>query len=126
MLLHMYARCLAVGPHAALRDPSKAERLVRRAIELAPGDVDMANTLGVALGARGAWAESIEQLEAAAKARGGGNGVDWIYLALAHANLGQTDEAKAYRAKAEPWIDEHEPKGQELKRVRAAVAALLD
>jgi serine/threonine protein kinase/Flp pilus assembly protein TadD len=91
------------------------------------------NTLGVALYRAGRFAQSIECLQEAVQAHAkGGDAWDFLFLAMAHQQLGQTPEARPWYDKAVEWIEKNKqsveknkPNQAELRRFRAEAAALL-
>lgn len=121
----MYARCLALSGHVSLRDPKRAIELAKRALSEMPDDPDSVNTLGAALAANEDWKSALDQFSKAARMRDGGNGCDWIYLALAHAKLGDLATARGFFERASRWIEENAPKTPELQRAQAQVSELL-
>jgi tetratricopeptide (TPR) repeat protein len=62
---------LATSRDLRLRDPGQALRHAKEAIELAPGDGMILNTLGVAQYRNGAWQSAIEDLKKSAQLRKG-------------------------------------------------------
>jgi hypothetical protein len=57
--------------------------------------------------------------------RNGGVAYDWFFLALAHGQKGEQDQARTGFAKAVAWTKEKEPKNQEFRQLWAEAAALL-
>jgi hypothetical protein len=51
--------------------------------------------------------------------------LDFFFLAMAHWQLGEKDEARKYYDKAVAWMDKNKPDDEELRRFRAEAAALL-
>ena len=56
---------------------------------------------------------------------GGGEGIDWLFLAMAHARRGEPATAKRWYDQAARWIDRHNALDGELRRLRAEASALL-
>ena len=85
------------------------------------------NTLGTALYRAGDWKAAIETLERADQLQGGkrlsGNA---FFLAMAHWQLGNKDEARKWYDRAVEWMDKNQPKNEELRRFRAEAAELLE
>ena len=54
-----------------------------------------------------------------------GDATDWFFLAMAHWQLGDKDEARKWYDKAVEWMDKNQPKNEELLRFRAEAAELL-
>jgi len=116
---------LAVCPDAKFRDPQRAVTLAKTAVELAPMNGAIWNTLGVAYYRSGDWKGAIEALKKSMQLRNGGDIFDWFFLAMAHFQLQHTEEARQEFAKAVAWMDKHQPQDQDLRRFRAEAAELL-
>jgi hypothetical protein len=52
-------------------------------------------------------------------------GFDWFFLAMAHGQLGEKEQAHKWYAKAMQWMDKNKPQDEELRRFRAEASALL-
>jgi serine/threonine protein kinase len=50
----------------------------------------------------------------------------WLFLAMAHWQLGDKAKARTWYDQAVQWMDEHRPHDQSLRRLRAEAAGLLD
>jgi tetratricopeptide (TPR) repeat protein len=115
---------LATCPTPQARDASRAVALARRAIERAPDPRSqraLQNTLGVALYRAGDWEAARDAL---GKSRSPIN-VGSFFLAMAHWQLGDRDQARAWYDKAVAWMDQYAPRDEQLLRFRAEAAALL-
>jgi len=107
-------RFAPVVPDAAIKAVADA----RRAVELAPGNILILNTLGVALFRAGDFMEALETLHrsdaANVRAPGGPQPSDWAFIAMSHWKLG--DQAQAHAALAilrdlaatDRWKDDEE------------------
>jgi tetratricopeptide (TPR) repeat protein len=115
---------LATCPDAGMRDASRAVALARKAVELDPKG-GYWNTLGVAQYRAGDWKEAVAALETSMKLNNGGDSFDWFFLAMAHWQLGDKEQARRWYDKAVCWMDQHRPKDKELRRFRDEAAALL-
>jgi hypothetical protein len=76
----------------------------------------------------GAWKESIEALLKSAElddAPKGGEPRQWFFLAMAHWQLGEKEEARAWYDKAVAWMDQYSPGEEDHRQERAEAAALL-
>jgi serine/threonine protein kinase/Flp pilus assembly protein TadD len=113
----------AAAPEA--RNPARAVELATRAVELAPAYGEAWNTLGVAQYRAGDWNSAIKAFEKSMDLRDGGNAFDWFFLAMAHWQLGQKDEARKWYDQAVEWTNKNQPKNEELQRFRAEAAELL-
>jgi tetratricopeptide (TPR) repeat protein len=80
-------------------DAQRAVRCARRALELAPEDPDVLNTLGVALYRAGRFDECLATLrrsdELGRARRDSRQAADVAFLAMAHWKLGHAEEARA-------------------------------
>ena len=123
--LNALADLLATCPEPRHRNLEKAVRLAKRAVELAPKDGMIRNTLGVAYCRSGEWMAGRTALEMATKLDGGDDGTTRFFLALAHGHLGEKETAREWFDKAEAWMKEHDPESEDLKRLRAEAADLL-
>jgi serine/threonine protein kinase/tetratricopeptide (TPR) repeat protein len=93
----------------------------------------MLNTLGAALYRAGRFDEAIARLNQAVSMHPkGGTAGDWFFLAMTHAQLGDTATARQWYDKAARWMDENEITleknrrlAEELRRFRAEAAAAL-
>ncbi len=73
----------------------------------------------------GHWQEAIQWLEKSLQAAAGANGVDWFFLAMAHQQLGDHEQARNDYDKAVEWMDQHAPHDEELLRFRREAEELL-
>jgi len=96
----------------------------RRAIELAPKDGYYLTILGVAFYRAADWKNAVAALEKSAQLPGG-DASDLFYLAMAHWQLGDKDEARRYYDKAVAWLEKNAPTNKELLVIRAQAAQLL-
>jgi serine/threonine protein kinase/predicted Zn-dependent protease len=117
---------LATSPYPKLRDPSRAVRLAKRAVELEPRANRTWNTLAVAQYRAGDPKASIATFEKSMKLGSGGDSFDWFFLAMAHWQLGRKEEARKWYDKAVAWMDKHQPHNNEWRRFREEAAELLD
>ena len=99
--------------------------LARKAVELAPAHPDYPNTLGVAHYRAGDWKAAIVALEKSMKLRKGGDSKHWFFLAMAHWRLGAKDKAREWYDRAVRWMDDNQPKDEELRRFRAEAEDVL-
>jgi serine/threonine protein kinase len=123
--LNTYAWFLADCPVADLRNPELAVELARRAIDLAPLEGRIWNTLGVAHYRAGDFPSAIAALKRSMELRSGGNAWDWFFLAMATSKLGERPAATAWRAKAVRAMDEAGPLPADLVRYRSEAESLL-
>ncbi len=114
---------LATAEIPAHQDPALAIELAKKAVESNPQSNTYHKTLGVACYRAGDWKQAIAELE---KAIGkGANGHDYFFLAMAHWKLGDKDAARKRYDQAVVWMDQNQPKDEELRRFRAEAAEVL-
>ncbi len=116
---------LASHPNADIRDAPLAVELARKAVEQDKGDGNLWNTLGVAEHRAGNGRAALAALEKSMQLRKGGDAGDFFFLAMTHWQLGDKEQARRWYDKAVQWMDQHNPRGEELRRFRAEAAALL-
>jgi tetratricopeptide (TPR) repeat protein/serine/threonine protein kinase len=108
---------LATCPDAKYRDPARAIQLARKAIELMPGrgPFGYSTTLGVAYYRFG---DDKAAITALSQSRSPG-AVEWLFLAMAHENLGAHEEGRKWYGYAVAWL-EQSGKALETNPLRAA------
>jgi len=116
---------LASCPDPRYRDPDRAIKLSRGALDLAPESRSLWNALGVASYRAGDCTECIAALKKSVDLGGGGEGVDWFFLAMAHARLGDHPTAKRWYDQAARWVERNNAHDGELRRFRAEAAGVL-
>jgi tetratricopeptide (TPR) repeat protein/serine/threonine protein kinase len=117
---------LATGPDPKKRDSGQAVELATQAVELGPQDADGWNTLGIAQYRAGNWKESIAALQKFRELRTGD--VEFsnpFFLAMAHWQLGNKDEAREWFDKGAQWMDAHNANSETMVRFRKEAAELL-
>jgi len=118
---------LATCPDAKFRDSAQAIELTKKAMELAPNEGFYSNTLGVAQYRAGDWQAAVAALEKSNELLGGKElSFNAFFLAMAHWQLGNKDEARNWYDLAVEWTEKNKPQDEELKRFRAEAAELLD
>ena len=117
---------LATCPDATLRDPGRALDSAQKAVELAPNEGNYWNTLGAAHYRAEEWSAAIDCLNKSGELRTGGDSFDWFFLAMAHWQLGNQEEAYKWQDQAVQWMGKNKPQDQELLRFRAEAASLLE
>ncbi|MHC4450465.1 MAG: hypothetical protein ACYS0E_10080, partial [Planctomycetota bacterium] len=118
---------LATVPPPALREPTRAIELAKRAVQLGPQAANNWRTLGVAHW----YASDPEEAERALRKsvrlhKRGGGPHDWLFLAMTNAKLERKEEAKTWLAKAVRWMAEHQPKDAQMDRFRSEAEKLLE
>ncbi|MBI4600887.1 MAG: tetratricopeptide repeat protein [Planctomycetes bacterium] len=119
------AWALAACPEPALRAPVQAVELARKAIGLTPEVAGIWNTLGVALYRSGDWKEAAAALEKSMELSGGGDPNDWLFLAMAHWQVGRKDEARKWFSKAVVALEKAGEVDEEMRRFRAEAEGVL-
>jgi len=116
---------LATHPDPKVRDPGRAVKSAKKAVELAPKDGSCWGTLGAAQYRAGDWNRARAALEKAMELRMGGDSFDWFFLAMSYEKLGAKEKARQWYGKAADWMDKNNPQDDELRRFRNEAAELL-
>src|SRR5262245_26780695 len=116
---------LATLADPSLRNPTHAVELAKEAVALAPKVGTFWNTLGAAHYRAGNWAEAVAALDRSMKLSNGGDGFDWFFLAMAHWQLDNEEEARKWYDQAVRWMDKEAPQSEDLRRFRAEASELL-
>jgi tetratricopeptide (TPR) repeat protein len=116
---------LATSPDARLRNADRAVELAQQTVEQSPKVGIFWKTLGVAQYRAGDWKAAVESLEKASELGCYANDPGWFFLAMAHWQLGEQEEARRWYDKAVAWMEKDRPKDEELGRFRAEAAELL-
>jgi serine/threonine protein kinase len=115
---------LATCPDVKIRDPRRAVELATKAVELDPHG-SYFNTLGVAHYRAGSFKEAVTALQKSMELQKGGDSFDWLFLAMAHRRLNNTELARQWYDKAVVWMDKHASQNDELRRFRAEAQEVL-
>jgi tetratricopeptide (TPR) repeat protein len=91
-----------------VRVPKEAVELARQAVAQAPQEGGYWNTLGAAYYRAGNWNECVTALEKSMHLRQGGDGFDWLFLAMASHQLKKPNEAEKWLNKSVEWIRQAE------------------
>ncbi len=117
---------LATSPEEKFRDPAGAVELAMKAIEQDPQQGGYWNTLGVARYRVGDWNEGIHALKQSNELmKGESFSFNAFFLAMAHWQLDEKDEAGKWYKQAVDWMEKNQPQDEELVRFRAEAAELL-
>jgi serine/threonine protein kinase len=116
---------LVTYPVLQLRDPQRAIRLAKKAVELAPQTARHWRTLGVAQYQAGKWIEAVAALQKSIELSKGANSYQSFYLAMAHEQLGNKEQARDWFVRAVEWMDANRPDDDELLRFRAEASQLF-
>ena len=112
-------------PDATVGDLQLAARLAIQTTEADPEAAAYWNTLGAVYYRAGDDANAITALERSVTLTGGGTGFDFVFLTLAHARLGQYEQANHWKAQTDLWMEQHEIHHPELSRLHVQAGALL-
>jgi tetratricopeptide (TPR) repeat protein len=114
---------LVTCPDAQFRDGARALAHAKKAVELDPTGGDYAGHLGMAYYRAGDWKAAVVTLEKVIEEM-----PDWsrLFLAMAHWQLGQKDEARRWYNEAIPWLDMDPVEDQGFHGLSAEAAALLE
>jgi tetratricopeptide (TPR) repeat protein len=107
------------------REFDEALAHARKCVELTPKDANHVNTLALAEYRVRHWDETIAAAKASLALRNDGNASDWFFLAMAHAQKGEKEEARKWFDKAVAWTKEKDPKAAELRQFWTEAALLL-
>jgi uncharacterized protein HemY len=117
---------LATCPDPRFRDPRRAVALAQEAVKLTRRENgDYLNTLGVAQYRKGEWKAAVASLTEAQRKRGDGDASDWLFLAMAHWQLKEKEQARTCFERAVKLLRVHEYEPEELGRFRGEAAELL-
>jgi tetratricopeptide (TPR) repeat protein len=123
--LNNFAWLLATCPEITLRSSKDAVRYAARAVEMAPRQGTIWNTLGVSYYRAGEWEEAKNALYRSMELRNEGDSFDWFFLALVHLKLGHTERARDWYDKAVLRFDRNSPDDLELYRFQVEAAQEL-
>jgi Flp pilus assembly protein TadD len=116
---------LATDFDPSRRDPAEAVRLAELAVAADPKNLVYVRTLGVARYRAGDLNGAIEALKRSNDGSGY-SGPCGFFLAMAHARLGQDEEAGRSYLEAHRWMRQKYPNNSELRRFREEAATVLD
>jgi serine/threonine protein kinase/Tfp pilus assembly protein PilF len=123
-VLNNLAWLLVTCPEKRLRDPSRALKLARIAVETAENSAPCWNTLGVALYRTGDWNGAITALEKSTALQGY-SGFDGFFRAMARRRLGQCDSAQGEYERAVRWMQQVKTADEELSRIHAEATEVV-
>jgi len=117
---------LATDANRDKRDPDRAVELAAEVVTLTPQVADCWNNLGVARYRAADYEGAIAALEKFRQLRTGtGEWSNPFFLAMAHWQLGNKDEAQRWYKTAVTWMDKKAPKSESLIRFRAEASDLM-
>jgi tetratricopeptide (TPR) repeat protein len=115
---------LVNAPDPTVRDPSSAVSLASQATAAHPECSTYWNTLGAAYYRAHQFEAAISALTHATALAEGGTAFDQFFLAMAHAQLGDKQQAEQWNAVAVRWMEQHRPDHPELIRLRDEVESI--
>jgi tetratricopeptide (TPR) repeat protein len=125
-VLKNLAWLLATCPDLKVRDSKRAVEFAKQVVDLAPTEGNNWNTLGTAHYRAGDWKSAIETLLKADELYGGRIfSANAFFLAMAHWQRGEKEQALKWYAPALIWMEKYSPQAEELRRFRAEAAILL-
>ncbi|HJT77073.1 MAG TPA: tetratricopeptide repeat protein, partial [Gemmataceae bacterium] len=126
--LDKLARLLATYPEVDRPGARRALAAAQKAVQGSPRSAAAWQALGWAHYRAGDWKPAIEALEKSCTLQEdpkGGDPAQWFFLAMAHWQLGEKDQAHAWYAKATAWVEQQAPGNDELLGYQAEAAQLL-
>jgi tetratricopeptide (TPR) repeat protein len=116
---------LAVRPDPQRRHAAAAVDLAQQAVALAPGEPSVWTTLGAAQYRAGRFEAALESLTKSLELQPPGESAAFLFLAMAHWQLGNTDDARWSYDRAAERIDTGEPGSKRLTLLRREAAEVL-
>jgi tetratricopeptide (TPR) repeat protein len=121
----LLALFLATCPHPQFRDARRAVELAQKVVDRNPQRGVSWNTLGVARYRAGDWGAAVAALEKSLALCKGGDCGDWFFLAMAHWQRGEQDQARRWYDQAAQWMEQHTPRHEEWRHFRTETEELL-
>jgi serine/threonine protein kinase len=97
----------------------------KQAVDLVPAQDSYWKALGAAQYRVGDFSSAIQSLRQATQLRGGEDGFIGFFLAMAHWQLDEQEEARQCYQQAVDWMAKHQPHEDDLRRYRAEASQLL-
>jgi tetratricopeptide (TPR) repeat protein len=124
--LNLLAWRLATESDARFRDGKRACELARKLVKRSPDEGMYRNTLGVAEYRAGDWKAAIASLDMSrVMLNGNFESFNLFFLAMAHWQLSEKDQAGKLYRQAVQWMEKNQPHNEELIRFRDEAAELL-
>jgi tetratricopeptide (TPR) repeat protein len=113
-------------PDAKFHNIPEAVQLAQKATELDPKSGDAWLVFGIARYRAGQWQAAVADLEKATDLDARDTTTRRLFLAMAHWQLGDKEQARQLYNQAVEWLEKNQPRDpEELRRFRAEAAALL-
>jgi serine/threonine protein kinase/tetratricopeptide (TPR) repeat protein len=109
----------------SLRDAPDAVRLAQKATKIRPQSDVAWQCLGWAQYRSAQWQASIEAQERSCALQNGGDEGQWLYLAMAHWQLGHKDEARKWFDRAAEKMEKNTTNNEDMIRARDEASDLL-
>ena len=119
------ARLLVNWPRPGIDHFEEAIELAKKAVNTTPTAGNYWITLGIAHYRAGQWSDALAAFQQAVKLRNGGDGVDWLFLAMTHGRLGEKEQGRKWYDQGVEWMEKNAPDDGGLKHMRAEAAELL-
>jgi serine/threonine protein kinase/tetratricopeptide (TPR) repeat protein len=116
---------LANGDEPKFRDPPRAVELAKKAVELQPQERIYLIVLGAAQYRAGDWKAAKATLEKSTALGQGGDAFAWFFLAMAHWQLDQKEDARRWCGQAVEWMERNNKHNSDLRRFRAEAEELM-
>jgi serine/threonine protein kinase len=116
---------LATGPDPQFRDARRALEIAKRNVERAPEDGWYKVTLGAASYGTGDYQAAVRALDEALRLPGGNDSVTLFFLAMAHWQLGEKEQARRYFDEAVRRMEKHALRTMVGRRLRIEAERLL-
>jgi tetratricopeptide (TPR) repeat protein len=116
---------LADCPATQFRDPARAAQLAKDALQVAPQSGHYWLVLGVAQYRAGQSRDAVASIQKSMEILAGGGTRHWFILAIAHWQVGNKAAARKWYDQAVKWIEENQPRKNQVRRYRAEAAEVL-
>jgi eukaryotic-like serine/threonine-protein kinase len=116
---------LVSWPRPGVDHFEEAIDLAKKAVKATPTAGNYWGTLGIAHYRARQWSDALTAFQQAAELRNGGDGLDWLFLAMAHGQLGEKEEGRKWYDKGVEWMEKNNSDDGGLKHMRAEAAELL-
>ena len=116
---------LATGDVLTLREPSLAVEVAQKAVGIDPNDGTLWKTLGVAQYRAGNWQAALTALNKSIELKHAGDADDYFFMAMVLRRSDNPEEARKWYDKAVGWMNENNPKDEQLHRFHAEATELL-
>jgi tetratricopeptide (TPR) repeat protein len=124
--IHALAWFLADCPDTSFRDARRAVELAQSVVQADPQSARFWACLGVAQARAGQWQDADESLRKSMQLGSEGDSHLWFILAQTQWQLGNKEAARKWYDQAIAWMDENQPRNEELRRFRAEAESLLE